>query len=125
MNMTPERIEGYKTMIRQLGALPPSAANELLAALEETQQQIGQPKINLLASMHNEQLKNESLRNQLVEAQQTIARQQEALEFLADDSNWSWWNVGTEDETVTWVGGTDPQHAAREALGNKEGSDKT
>ncbi|MGE7613495.1 hypothetical protein [Paenibacillus sp. NPDC101420] len=71
MRMTPERIEAYKTMIHQLGALPPSAANELLAALEESQQNAEVEK-KLNDTLHGT---NKDLRKRLVEAQQTIARQ--------------------------------------------------
>ncbi|HEY2492709.1 MAG TPA: hypothetical protein VGI33_07355 [Paenibacillus sp.] len=95
----------------------PSEDERVLAALEESQQQMDAYKEEYFRE-NAEKVRNKRL---LVEAQQTIARQRESLEFLADDDNWSWWGEG-EDETVTWVGGTDPQHAAREVLGNKEGT---
>ncbi|WP_339316902.1 hypothetical protein [Paenibacillus sp. FSL R10-2734] len=74
--MTPERIEAYKTMIRQLGALPPSAAIELLAALEESQQRIGKLELYVKSLEFNrddtQKRANEKLRERdtkLVEAQ--------------------------------------------------------
>lgn len=95
--------------------------------LEESQQRIGKLELYVKSLEFNredtQKRANEKLRErdtELVEAQQTIDRQREALEFLADDDNWSWCWVGTEDETVTWVGGTDPQQEAREAQGNKK-----
>jgi hypothetical protein len=70
MSMTPERIEGYKVMIRQLGSLPPSAANELLAALEESQQQVKEWQDE--AKQWRDEFVNKN--EELGEAQQTIAR---------------------------------------------------
>jgi hypothetical protein len=103
----------------------------MLAALEESRQE-GERLNEICKQLAGEEMlfqdgkyetEMQRVQGKLAEAQQTIARQQEVLEFLAADENWSWWGEG-EDETVTWVGGTDPQHAAREAQGNKEGSDK-
>lgn len=129
--MTPERIEEKKRLHEHKH--PDCAAlvtvgefNSLLAALEESQQQNKRLEVKLQASrdsVYPISVERDEYKVELAEAQQTIARQREVLEFLADDDNWSWCWVGTEDETVTWIGGTDPQDAARTALGNKEGSD--
>ncbi|MBY3623786.1 hypothetical protein HGO21_30180 [Acinetobacter sp. CUI P1] len=127
--MTPERIEEIKRDAQKesetiYGNCSANITNiellSLLAALEESLQQRDIDHANY-KTYYAEAIE---VSERLAEAQQTIARQREALEFLADDDNWSWCWVGTEDETVTWIGGTDPQDAARTALGNKEGSDK-
>lgn len=146
MTMTPERIEEIQRIrrfwgesrhnIRKGNALAKydiveeaqHDVNMLLVALEESQQEYELMKFDrdaLVKLVSNHQSAVDDACRELAEAQQTIARLREALEFLADDDNWSWCWVGTEDETVTWVGGTDPQDAARTALSIKEGSDKS
>jgi hypothetical protein len=71
---------------------------ELLAALEESQQQNARWKETVNALM----MGDTEVQRDLVEAQQTIARQSEAL---------GWYELGKPE-------------LARAALGNKEGSDK-
>lgn len=88
--MTPERIEAYKTMIHQLGALPPSAANELLTALEESQQ-----AITVLHDYNHRYAKErDEAKRDLAEAQQTIARIRNELSELAI------WPIGDPTDEV-------------------------
>lgn len=73
--MTPERIEAYKAYSQINRGLPPEMAIELLAALEESQQAI----TALHEYNHRYAKERDEAKKDLAEAQQTIARQQEAI----------------------------------------------
>jgi hypothetical protein len=126
--MTPERIEEIKRMMEEEYARPdapysgrfianaPYAIADLLAALEESQQQ----RDNYSNKEEEARWEAAEYREELVEAQQTIARQREALEFYANKENWELPSFGRGHSEVT----SDRGSRARAALeGNKEGSD--
>ncbi|CAH1054077.1 hypothetical protein [Paenibacillus pseudetheri] len=141
MNMTPERIEEHAEFVEKFGKLPGHMALELLAALEESQQQNEELLViaeRTVIPCHvcgehvcdcNETYlsdyatgkmvveywrEKERVNLELVEAQQTIARQREALKDAL-------YHLTPID------GKYSPDSAERAiiaALGNKEGSDK-
>lgn len=85
--MTIERKESIKRNIEVMdNHLLKKSLRETLAALEETEQTLDQPRRNLLFELHNERAHKENAKRQLEEAQQTIARQREALESIKDYS---------------------------------------
>ncbi|OMD76886.1 hypothetical protein [Paenibacillus odorifer] len=121
--MTPEWIEEMKRDAQKesetiYGNCSANITNiellKLLAALEESQQQSKDTEHDL------DMMKflNDSLGVKLVEAQQTIARQREVLEFYANQEHWELPSFGRGQSKVT----SDKGSKARELL--KEGSDK-
>ncbi|MNO22844.1 hypothetical protein D3C76_126300 [compost metagenome] len=92
----------------------PSEDERVLAALEESQQQINEWKEEA------KQWRDEfvSKNDELGEAQQTIARQREALKFYANQEHWELPSFGRGHSKVT----SDRGSKARELL--EEGSDK-
>ncbi|WP_438497134.1 hypothetical protein [Paenibacillus sp. IHBB 3054] len=106
MSMTPERIEEIKALFEASELIDwhtlRKVTKELLAALEEAEQQLRRTQIT--SSVHEGNSDSyfaecERLRGKLAEAQQTIARQREAL---------GWYELGKPE--LAWA-----------ALGNKEG----
>ncbi|ETT55216.1 hypothetical protein BSK66_15780 [Paenibacillus odorifer] len=106
----------------------PVFVKELLAALEESRQQVKdlkEDKRKILA-VHDEQCARSSeyynelifVKGKLAEAQQTIARQREVLEFYANQEHWELPSFGRGQSKVT----SDRGSKARELL--EEGSDK-
>ncbi|HEY4429535.1 MAG TPA: hypothetical protein VGN87_00710 [Paenibacillus sp.] len=80
--LTPERFEKIKKVFGQVGLLTGSMAVELLAALENAEGDI--ITLKQKAELYEEALETykdnrSAMKEQLVEAQQTIARQREAL----------------------------------------------
>lgn len=150
MSMTPERtfklLTGSELIVGQniLGLrmfedgehveFPVDAADvfdDVLAALVESQQQLTlerertdywgnkEEEARWEAAKWREDLIK--VNKKLVEAQQTIARQQSALEVFADKYAW----FVTKGGGIEWIGNVDPKDLALDALkGNKEGSDK-
>lgn len=126
--MTPnEHIEEMGMTISMMGAELLATKKELkgaLAALEEAQQtelykshdQLREQNARLLMNNHK-------LQGELAEAQQTIARQREALEFYAFEENNSWW-VGGLDEVMPSEVMKDSGAKARDVLGIREGSER-
>ncbi|MEK4141773.1 hypothetical protein NST48_12540 [Paenibacillus sp. FSL M7-0547] len=122
---TPERIEELKGRFKdvepeELTFIKVGELNELLAALEESQQEYEIMKYDrdaLVKLVSNHQSAVDDACRELAEAQQTIARQQEALEFIADMKI-----IGSAHVSM--------QAIARGVLkgnfleGNKKGSDK-
>ncbi|MEK4879456.1 hypothetical protein [Paenibacillus sp. FSL R5-0908] len=97
----------------------------LLAALEESQQRIGKLELYVKSLEFNredtQKRANEKLKGrdtELVEAQQTIARQREVLEFYANQEHWELPSFGRGQSKVT----SDRGSKARDLL--EEGSDK-
>lgn len=93
------------------------------AALEESQQRIGKVELYVKSLEFNredtQKRANEKLRERdtnLVEAQQTIARQREAFEKIS--------KLTASNPTDLYWRGADAIEIARKELGNKEGSDK-
>ncbi|OME55144.1 hypothetical protein [Paenibacillus odorifer] len=120
--MTPERIEEITNDILNALSMADSKSviaaskglNDLLAALEESQQQL-----KMREEMLEEALNIGSrLEKRYIEAQQTIARQREVLEFYANQENWELPSFGRGQSKVT----SDRGSKARELL--EEGSDK-
>ena len=119
--LTPERFEKIKRVFGQVGILTgPMAVELLLAALEESQQEQEYAKQQAIY-WNDEAVK---FKGQLTEAQQTIARQREALNFYASEDNHRWRHIGNYDECESSAIHRDRGKLARAALGNKEGSNK-
>jgi chromosome segregation ATPase len=164
MSMTPERIEELKGRFKdvepeELTFISVGELNDLLAALEESQQraskwekayenadrgylqqekragdlmrQLVEAQQQLTDSLERERglkyLCNQSFEEkeranrELVEAQQTIARQEEALEFYEEPGNYLEHIIGWGPKIPVLQDGGKRAYAA---LGNKEGSDK-
>lgn len=131
-----EQLEGILSEFNLMNVGYDAAWDEverLLAALEESQQQVKTLKTEkaLLegelgqaeAYKHFEAERTkeaQSINRQLVEAQQTIAQQQVALEFYALEDNNNWW-IGGLDEVIPSEVMKDGGAKARATLGNKEG----
>ncbi|WP_375104082.1 hypothetical protein ACDZ28_04145 [Paenibacillus sp. RS8] len=76
--MTPEQIEAYKAYSQINRGLPPEMAIELLAALEESQQQNARWKEAVNALM----MGDTEIQRELAEAQQTISTLNEELNYI-------------------------------------------
>ncbi|AIQ34208.1 hypothetical protein R50345_05950 [Paenibacillus sp. FSL R5-0345] len=82
--MTPERIEEIKQTAKQMGLIPALMASDLLAALEESQQQNKRLEVKLQASrdsVYPISVERDEYKVELAEAQQTIARQQKVIDW--------------------------------------------
>ncbi|MEK4488327.1 hypothetical protein NYE44_01570 [Paenibacillus sp. FSL L8-0493] len=106
--MTPERIEEIKMLFNTMKFLPYGASCDVLAALEESEQQ------NNVWQFEANQWLNDLVEKtvELAEAQQTIARQQEALDFYANQEHWELPSFGRGQSKVT----SDRGSKARELL---------
>jgi flagellar biosynthesis/type III secretory pathway M-ring protein FliF/YscJ len=109
--MTPERIEYFRGLHKNKhpecdSYLNVGEFNELLAALEETQQQLaektGQVEYHQSQISRNYEMLDEK-RKQLAEAQQTIARLTAALIVERDDAI-TWDGVGTVNRINEAIG---------------------
>ncbi|MEK4196173.1 hypothetical protein NYE59_24050 [Paenibacillus sp. FSL L8-0323] len=95
--------------------------DDVLAALEESQQEYELIKFDrdaLVKLVANHQSAVDDACRELAEAQQTVSRQREVLEFYADQEHWELPSFGRGQSKVT----SDRGSKARELL--KEGSDK-
>ncbi|OME55581.1 hypothetical protein BSK59_14000 [Paenibacillus odorifer] len=124
--MTPERIELFKVLHRFKhpnceSRITVGDFNSLLAALEESKQQLADSMERERGLKHlcNQSLEEKERANrELAEAQQTIARQREVLEFYANQEHWELPSFGRGHSKVT----SDKGSKARELL--EEGSNK-
>ncbi|MEK5419406.1 hypothetical protein [Paenibacillus sp. FSL L8-0708] len=121
LEVKPESLHGDRACL--LGII-----DYYMAALEESQQQVNDLKEDKrkIFAVHDEQCARSSeyynelifVKGKLAEAQQTIARQREALEFYANQEHWELPSFGRGQSKVT----SDKGSKAREFL--EEGSNK-